>query len=340
MATYNFTIRATDNAGAYADRTFSLNVNNTIYDRFVAVGASGLIRSPNGTSWTLESSLSGRNVVYGGGKWLVMDGMTLRTSPDGTTWTSYVPTITTNTTGTPNEITTLKYINGAWIGFLYFGTTGNLDLITSTDGALTFSKVTTVATGFLINDFDIDPAGTIIALNSNSTVLRRDGTTGVSTTISLPTNVIAQNTQGGTIRYYNGLWIVLPQGSAWIATSVDGINWVQRQLVGASIGLMYLNGRIITLRNANSVSNIALPVCESTNAGRTWTAKVGASGPTPGISVYGRSPMAYFGGTLLAHNTGNTIFRSTDEGKTWTNSTPFTTGTGNFYAIAARDGIS
>lgn len=37
MATYDFTVRAEDETGAFADRTFSIEVKNDLVERFVAV---------------------------------------------------------------------------------------------------------------------------------------------------------------------------------------------------------------------------------------------------------------------------------------------------------------
>ncbi|RYE96537.1 MAG: hypothetical protein EOO77_40780 [Oxalobacteraceae bacterium] len=168
MATYNFTIRATDNAGAYSDRAFNLTVNNTIYDRFIAVGNTGLIRSPDSVTWTYESGLTGTAVIYGGGRWLVYNAsssnLTMRTSADGTSWSTYTPTFS-GAGATINVMWAIKYRNGAWVGI--FGSTSNSTLweYSSPDGAA-WTQVTSLGAYGAMTDFDYDAAGTLLIYNN------------------------------------------------------------------------------------------------------------------------------------------------------------------------------
>lgn len=112
MATYDFTVRATDAKGAYSDRDFSISVNNTNIRRFVVVGASGLIHSADGATWVSEVGQCGKNVVFANGQWVVYGGINsatattityavnnpqifVRTSPDGVNWTMVTLTMPT-----------------------------------------------------------------------------------------------------------------------------------------------------------------------------------------------------------------------------------------------------
>ena len=52
--TYNFTIRATDSSGAWADRAFSATVSNTDWDRFIVCGGAYYWRSKTGLTWLKE----------------------------------------------------------------------------------------------------------------------------------------------------------------------------------------------------------------------------------------------------------------------------------------------
>jgi hypothetical protein len=353
MATYNFTIRATDNVGAYADRNFSINVNNTIYDRFVAVGNAGLARSPDGVNWLWEAGLSGEGVAFGGGKWLVWNGTTFRSSPDGTSWTNYTPTFTGASVG---GVSRIKYriANSTWVAHTYYfnGSSYSYDEFSSTD-AVTWARSTNIFTGggntlsYATCDFDHDAAGNCVAyLNGGATFYKpAASSTWTSQSIS-GLGQISASTFWGNVRNYNGLWII-SAGSSNVATSVDGTNWVGRATGAAQYGLLYLNGRILSLPT-NTGANTSATIRESLTAGRSWAGRTGATASNnlpyglltgTGGNTY-KQPMCYFGGTLLAHSNGNTaLSRSVDDGLTFTSFAP-AGSSGVFNAIAARDGIS
>lgn len=202
MATYNFTVRAIDNLGAFADQTFSMTVNNTNLERWVVVGQNGLIHSPDGTNWIYESGQSGGKVAYGNGKWVVYGGpsanaaqsgypanlgLTIRTSADAYNWTttpSGIPaTQTTSINGTSYTVTnsgiaSLKYINGYWTAYTftaaaYSGTNWAIPEYVSTDLATWTLKSCAGLSGtanspLYLNDFAIDPTNniTVAVLNN------------------------------------------------------------------------------------------------------------------------------------------------------------------------------
>lgn len=90
MPNYTFTVRATDNAGAFADRTFSLNVLNTKQERFVAISGLDAFTSADGINWTVRSGLGGDAVSYGNGRWVITASLNrYHTSEDGINWTTY-----------------------------------------------------------------------------------------------------------------------------------------------------------------------------------------------------------------------------------------------------------
>lgn len=353
MATYNFTIRATDNAGAYADRNFSLNVNNTIYDRFVTVSNTGLCRSPDGINWIYESGLTGTGVGYGGGKWLVWSqgSALLRSSSDGTSWSTYTPTLT-GYTGTWNGAMHAKYRNGAWTAFMQ-NSGGLVEEWISAD-AITWTRGATVGTLTLgspynVGDFDWDAAGNqVIYLNLNSTFQIQyraaNALSYTNVTIANATSYYNSNFQySGNVRYYNGLWIIQPAGTATPLTSVDpaGANWTPRSSFSAQVGLIYLNGRILSAPFQPTVQSSKLN--ESTNAGRTFAPRTGSTaGQLPGFNNnWMRQPLCYAGGTLIAvGQVGvNTVYRSIDDGLTF-NAQAIPGANGNIFAVAARDGIN
>lgn len=92
-STYNFTVRAEDDQGAFADRDFSIVVKNTSVDRYMVVDATDAYTSPDMVTWTKRGGQGGRAVIYGGGQWLIPYGasnsMTYRLSNDGVTFSNH-----------------------------------------------------------------------------------------------------------------------------------------------------------------------------------------------------------------------------------------------------------
>lgn len=100
MATYNFTVRAQDETGAFSDRDFSIQVRNNLVDRLLAIDANDAYASVDGTTWTQRVGKGGkwcRNLL---GKWIVCVteedhthgtfsncGLTYRISDDTINWT-------------------------------------------------------------------------------------------------------------------------------------------------------------------------------------------------------------------------------------------------------------
>lgn len=75
-STYNFTVRAEDDQGAFADRDFSIIVKNTSVDRYMVVDANNAYTSPDMVNWTQRNDQGGLSVAYGGGKWLITTAFT------------------------------------------------------------------------------------------------------------------------------------------------------------------------------------------------------------------------------------------------------------------------
>lgn len=87
MATYNFTVRARDELGAFADREFNIEVKNTLVDRILAINENHGYASIDGKTWTERSGVGGiwcDNLL---GKWIVAtSSTTYRISDDTLNW--------------------------------------------------------------------------------------------------------------------------------------------------------------------------------------------------------------------------------------------------------------
>lgn len=344
MATYNFTIRATDTAGAFADRTFSINVNNTTLDRFVVVGTTGLARSVDGVTWKNEPGRSGTGVTYGNGRWVVYDAttLTMHTSPDGVNWSSNTLTSTTTATGADlvnwrignQGWACLKYVNGRWLGFNYNannttsgGSAGAIQCYESAD-LLTWTQRGNV----LVNNSAASMVGGVTDIvYGNGMYIAVGGyaanSTSVTKAIFTSTDLVtwtqrvginnASNTSGGgTILNVNGLFIASLYNAAAttnnIQTSPDGTTWTPRAHVTLTTGLAYVNGRILNLANS--------ALYRSLDAGATWTSTAsGLSAPTQvhantlsgtTIAAYGNQVMA----AAARSSTPNAVYRFNAEG--------------------------
>lgn len=88
MATYNFTVRAEDDRGAFSDRTFSIQVQNNLVDRMLIIDKDHAYASVNGVNFVERTGKGGRRAHYMLNKWVVMniDNTTYRISDDTINW--------------------------------------------------------------------------------------------------------------------------------------------------------------------------------------------------------------------------------------------------------------
>lgn len=95
MAVFNFTVRATDSEGSYADRQFNITVRNSRVERFMTITATDAWTSPDATSWTQRVGSGGWTCAYGNGFWLIMKSLTtceILKSTDGINYNSIATT--------------------------------------------------------------------------------------------------------------------------------------------------------------------------------------------------------------------------------------------------------
>lgn len=95
MAVFNFTVRATDSEGSYADRQFNITVRNSRVERFMATTLNDSYTSPDGTTWTQRNGQGGFTCAYGNGFWLILKtqstGTSALKSTDGINYTAILP---------------------------------------------------------------------------------------------------------------------------------------------------------------------------------------------------------------------------------------------------------
>ena len=128
--TFNFTVRAEDDQGAFADRDFSMTVRNTSVDRYLITTATDAYTSPDMVTWTKRIGQGGSTAKYGGGKWLIlMSGVNYRLSSDGINFTQHSFPATMNT-----STTIPTWLNDRWIFSTYSTSGATMTVYQSFDG--------------------------------------------------------------------------------------------------------------------------------------------------------------------------------------------------------------
>lgn len=327
MATYQFTARAVDNQGAYSDRTFSIDINNTILDRFIAVGTIGLSRSADGKAWVTEAGMTGIHTSFGNGVWLIAVGGTtamIRRSTDGVAWSSFVPTINGITLGTTPYFQRVKYRNGKWYGLINHTVASVLQsiLVESNDNGSTWTFLGTIigtTSGF---DFDWGNGMFVAGTGSGGIRYSPDGVTWTTTATAV---------LGLRVEYLNGVWFTKRYFGP-LYSSLDGMNWINR-FTGVIETMFYHNGYLYR-------STETMAVSRSRDAGKTFATF--QSLPFRSFEDDHASTVASYGGVLVfgsghSQNGGvpNTLRYSINDGQTWTAATG-TIGHGIVKSIGVR----
>lgn len=87
MATYNFTVRAKDESGAYSDRDFGIQIKNNVIDRMLLIGATSAYASVDGKSFTTRTGKGGIFADCWLDRWVVFkNNSTYSYSPDTINW--------------------------------------------------------------------------------------------------------------------------------------------------------------------------------------------------------------------------------------------------------------
>jgi len=188
---------------------------------FVAVGESGTIRtSPDGTSWSGETSgvsVALRSVVHADGLFVVVgkDGAIL-TSPDGSAWTSA-------TSGTTNFLSGVTYGNGRYVAV---GSSGKI--VTSTD-AITWTTTSSLTSSFL-QDVHFSN-GKFVAVGSSGTIrISTDGITWSFVGSPVGTTFLTGSSSFAGKHYIvgqNGTLLSSPDATSWTIENGMTLSWLR-----------------------------------------------------------------------------------------------------------------
>ncbi len=254
--TYNFTARATDGLGAFADRAFSITVNNSIIQRLVVVGQGGAARAINVVNdWVNIPGVKGDSVAWGD-RWLIWDqvaGVMWR-SPDAINWASAIPTL-------PVGYTTLSHMRwraGAW--WALGGTGSVIGVLTSTNGGQTWTLAGAAQAGTYAASFERTEAGASIIANESDWYYRAGDAVAWASV-----KVFTAGSAKYQIAHLNGVWFgpSSPAASPGFARSVDGAAWFDQSnasvlTTGYYRGFAYLNGAVVGRSYADPLSGYTI----------------------------------------------------------------------------------
>jgi hypothetical protein len=272
MAVFNFTVRATDSEGSYADRQFNITVRNSRVERFMIVDNNDAWTSPDGTTWTQRVGQGGVTCEYGNGFWLIKAGAAynagFRKSTDGINYnfipySSLICLEADGSTATSNPLSSvgtsqarLKFWNGMfWLVALspsYYHIWASVDGITwvrkfSQTWTTTSASLTTATVPSIEPTVDGDTMF-FPSFYGNITISGANAPAGWSTTDGTTFNVIRDiaittAAAGGAqqLMRVNGLYIGRGMSSTTTVTadykySTDGVNWTTVANPGSIFG--------------------------------------------------------------------------------------------------------
>ena len=247
--------------------------------QFVVVGYSGVMTSPDGVTWTTQTTVdpsshwysiawSGELFVAGGGDGGSSTIYSIMTSPDGITWTNQPA---------PNPVDV--WLGIAWSGTLFVAVSDNGGVATSPDG-ITWTQRATASpyTSWYAVTWS-EERSLFVAVGgyggvNNDVMTSPDGIAWTNRTYPLPSGVPWYLWYAVT--YGNGIFVAVgrPDG---VMTSPDGITWTNRTSIDetsewTSVVWSETEAQFIAVAGGGSSRVMTSP------DGITWTARTFPSG--------------------------------------------------------------
>lgn len=291
MAQYDFTVRAEDETGAFSDRTFNIEVQNNLVDKFAYSDGTDIYSSIDGVNWTQRIGKGSQldDLFYENGYWVGIDSdQTERTSKDCINWVEHNGSMAISNLHSSFDGKILsfnyEYQNRTTINGWTYVTLRNI-LIDGIGGSAIIPECPLARTQDFVN-FEI------MQYDQNTTYNDVFDGYGVFTGNLQTTGVVFTNQYTSNIVFFNDYYIMASDdGNLYRSTSLSG-GW---ELLSSGLTseinnfnkLMNING-ILVLASSNSTSN-----AKSSNAklststdGVNWTvvhsktASVSSSYPT------------------------------------------------------------
>ncbi len=135
--------------------------------QFVAVGVSGTVRtSPDGLTWTDHSTGTNfiyKSVAYSGTRYVAVGNSYVSTSTNAATWTAQGVVI-------PADLTSVVWTGSRFIAVGVYTAGTNVGYITSSSDGTTWQPVTVPTLDWLIK-VALGPAGTVVAVGRNGEIV-------------------------------------------------------------------------------------------------------------------------------------------------------------------------
>lgn len=260
-ATYSVTVRLSDVAGNFVDRTFSVVVNApatgctwTVASaaeanswtsvahgagKFIAVATGGtnrMMTSSDGVSWSPVSGIAAHwwtSVIYANSKFVAVSGGSTMSSSDGVTWTTPV-------TAPQGSFEAVAYGNGKYVAVGYGNTSSAYHAMTSTDGV-----------SWTGNTFMAGKQWEAIAFgNGRFVAVAGDGSSEAAMTSTDGVNWSLGSLTGSFdgVTFANGVFYT--SSGSTLYSSTDGLTWASQAVPtaarhGAWLGAIYAGGRIM-----------------------------------------------------------------------------------------------
>jgi hypothetical protein len=349
MPNYTFTVRAIDDKGAFADQNFSITVQNTKIERFVAITNLNAYTSQDGITWTYRQGLGGSDIVYGGGSWMIIRANDYLHSNDGIVWEprsfpggGILRPANGYYTHRPN------YTNGKWY---VMGSNGTLYISSDAKNWTSSSDVTgynsSVCTKMVLGDKMVEMYRGIFAdltySSYNSFKAGSDDGNGSYSMSDITFKVGSNSTyQAADFTYYNGMWLLADELNVRILYSYNLVNWQTATTPAFYNATSYSNRRerpyrftigngIIIMGVSSDHTNYVWPsgIYRSVN-GRDWT-----KATVPGMSLWS-GPQSHVTQQALYTGFSNGVFVAAGQGVVNSSASGFWYSTdGTNWAMAA-----
>ncbi len=324
--TFNFTARATAASGAFADRAFSITVNNSLIQRLLAVGASGAARSLGaGQPWVFIPGVKGNSADYGD-RWLVWDQTAgvMWSAPDLINWGSFVPTF-------PSGYSTLGFLRwraGAWWAVGYDGSA--MSVMTSVNGGQTWTLVGGPQPATFVASFERSEAGVSVIANEANWYHRANDAAAWVAVKAFDVAGVGKY----QIAHLNGVWFGPARVASipGLARSADGAAWFDQSnptvlTLGYYRGTAYANGVVLAYSYADTMMGY------TTDAGQTLQ-PISPALPAASTIFNTERPIVSQGGRFVFLGAGgNTYLINSVTGPSTTQALPAAMGAASCLAV-------
>lgn len=320
MAQFNFTVRATDSEGSFADRNFSINVRNTRVDRYLAVTTADAYTSVDGNTWAVHSGAGGNLVAFNNLTWYIMtltgikisndainfneilfsdsrivfkDMLTGEENPTFIMKTATVQSYPSNFIKHGNYISCIVYVNNSRY---YIRSLDGMTWEYQPASFLPAANANTILNKALLITYDsptlfigsqIGGASTVMGYKSED-----NGKTWTTVTRSSTTF------QAGWLGRINGFYMAFTTysgGQLNMMTSSDGVNWISNAFTAVTnyvatinrvSAIYYLNGRLVAVcEKPTSSTQTGLFIMHSLD-GVSWTMYNAGTAYSSGTVLY------------------------------------------------------